>query len=142
MRPRTTVPVVRRQVPQPLTAVELERIRCAARSGVADTADVLRLLDHAALQERAIVQIGQRTDDFGTPEERARVAAATELVAENPPVHVRIEFDVDLGPRPSFEHFVSTVRGWTLNHVADLADAGHVTVTYRGQTEDWETPLP
>ena len=133
-----------RPIPQPLTREERERIRCGAASGIADPADTLRLLHHIGLQERAILQIGQRVEDFGTEEDKATAAAAQELVAEDAPIHIRIEFD-RVGPPKSLGWlgFLDTVRDWTAEQLANLAESGaHATATYRGDTESWETPLP
>ncbi len=82
-------------MPQLVPPAELERIRSEARASPDASASVtvLRLLEHIDIQHRAILQIASRTEDFGSPEERARVAAAQEMVAEDAPVHVRIEFE-------------------------------------------------
>ena len=135
--------VVRQEIPRPLTREERERIRCAAVGGDADPGDILRLLHHIGLQERAILQIGQRVEDFGTEEEKVAAAAAQELVAEDAPIHIRIEFD-RAGPPKSLGWlaFLDVVRDWTVEQIASLAvDGAHVTATYRGESESWEAPL-
>lgn len=137
---RTTVPVVRRPVPQPLSPEELARMHCDAVAEGDERA--LRLLAHVDLQTRVLRLQMTRAEDVGDPEEVARVAAAQELVAENPPVHVRIEFEYLPPGRLGIEGLVDSIQSWTPAQIARLVEAARVTVTYRGESESWETPLP
>lgn len=142
---RTHVPVVRRPVPQPLSPEELARMHCDA---VAERDErLLRVLAHVDLQTRVLRLQMTRAEDVGDPEEIARVAAAQELVAEDAPVHVRIEFTrdrVQCWTGVGFEGFLDVIRRWSPQEVAELAElaGARITVTYRGESESWETTLP
>lgn len=138
-RPRATTPA-RQQQTQLVEPVELERMRCAWRSGLHEPA-VGRLLEHIAIYERVIRQIAQRTQEVGTPDEQAHVAAALELADPDAPVHVRLDFDVAPVGRGGAASLVEAIREWTLDEIAALVDAGHATATYRGESETWETRL-
>lgn len=139
-RPRATV-AARQQQPELVPPAELERIRCAARSGLHEPV-VLRLLEHVAIQDRVIHAIARRTEEVGTPDEQARVAAARELADPQAPIHIRLEFDYVVPPSIGGAQAIEAMREWSLDGVVNLAVIGRVTATYRGERESWEAGLP
>lgn len=132
------------EVPRILSAAERERIRCAASSGLADAADVLRLLDHVALQERAIIMASHAAESFAADEVLCRVRLAHEASQDRPPIHVRLEFEVsttELQP-DTVAVLLANIQTWTVGELAALTDTAQATYTYRGESKTWETPTP
>lgn len=134
--PRVTT-TARPQQPELVDPAERARLRCAAASGIAEPADMLRVLDHLALTDRVFVQMAKRTEEVGSPDEQARVAAALELVDPKAPLHIRIEFDY-VAPM-AVATVVEFLRDRTLEQLGRFVDQGRVTTTYRGESESWET---
>jgi hypothetical protein len=144
VRPRATVRVVAQPQPKLVPTAELERIRCAARSGGSASVTVLALLDHIGIQQSVIVAMSSRVEQDGTDEERDRVRAALEAIDQHPPIHIRLEFEVATGRfgERTAAAFIAAMRHWSVNELADLTDIAQATVTYRGESQSWETRTP
>jgi hypothetical protein len=142
VKPYATVPA-RPPTPRLVERAELERIRCEALSGIASASDVLRLLEHVGIHDTAIRRFAVMSAEGGSEAQREAAREAIDAVSADPPMHVRIEFDVatERFGAGSPEKFIATMQDWTIGSVADLADAAQVTVTYRGRPVSWEARL-
>jgi len=138
--PRHTVPA-RQPQRRLLTVAELEALRCAARSGFgADATETLRLLDHVDIQHEVVLSMAKRAGDSHDERVRDGAQQALDTVAEDPPVRVRIEFELPPAALidASFERFSDVLSRWDVQMVANLTDTGTVTVRYRSDVRTWE----